>query len=351
MRMRSKGDNNMSWYEKHGPDQDVVISTRVRLARNINKYSYPHLLDNSETNELIQTVVDNVKKIDSKSFHLVELENLNITDRQTLAERHVMSPQLVNTKNNKAILINDEEDLSVLIMDEDHLRIQSIIAGFEPRATFDKAKKLAIALESVIDIAYDQEFGYLTACPTNVGTGLRVSALLHVPGLAHSGKFKYIIESLRRSGFTVRGYYGEGSAEQGQMIQVSNQVTLGQTDQELVNRFITVLGVFIKQERLARLKWYEEEPIKLKDKIYRSKAILDNAYLLGSEEAFNYLSDLRLGKALGFEDFPDYPKLLTIMHLIGAGSIQKRIGQVLTGEKRDEARAKLIQNHFTENNK
>lgn len=340
----------MSWYEKHGPDQDVVISTRVRLARNIKGHLCPHLLDKTKTNQVIQEIVDGVEKIDPKSFRLVELESLNLTDKQTLAERHLISPQIINAKNNKALLINEEEDLSVLILDEDHLRIQAISAGFEPLETFDRANKLAVALESVLDIAYDQEFGYLTACPTNVGTGLRVSALLHVPGLEHSRQLKYIIESLRRSGFTVRGYYGEGSAEQGQMIQVSNQITLGETDQDLVNKFIRMLSVFIKQERQAREKWYSEDPIRLKDRIFRAKAILSEACLIGSEEAFNCLSYLRLGRALGFDDFPDYPEILTLIYLIGRGSIQKRSGKTLAGEKRDEARANLIKKHFVEIN-
>lgn len=343
----------MSWYEEHGSDRDVVISTRVRLARNIKGYKFPHLLDGAETAELTNEVVTAVQRLDPQSFRLVELNSLNLTDKQSLAERHLISPQLINSKQNKALLINQNEDLSVLILDEDHLRIQAIKAGFDPDQAFEQAKNLAVALESVLEIACDQEFGYLTACPTNVGTGLRISALLHVPGLEHLNQLKYMIDSLRRSGFTVRGYYGEGSSEQGQMLQISNQITLGKTDKDLVNQFKTILSVFIKQEREARKHWYENEQIKLRDKVYRSKAILSNAYLIGHEEAFNCLSDVRLGRALGFAGFPDYTDILALIYLIGVGSIQKKEGQILNSEQRDIARAKLIKKYFAEltNNK
>lgn len=343
----------MSWYKEHGPDQDVVISTRVRFARNIKNYKFPHLLNGEETSELINIIVGAVQKLDPMSFHLVELNSLNLTDKQSLAERHLISPQLINSQQNKCLLINQDEYLSVLILDEDHLRIQAINAGFNPDQAFQQAKNLAVALESVLDIVYDQEFGYLTACPTNVGTGLRISALLHVPGLEHLNQLKYMIESLRRSGFTVRGYYGEGSSEQGQMLQISNQITLGKTDQDIVNQFKTILSVFIKQEREARKHWYENEQIKLQDKIHRSKAILSNAYLIGHEEAFNCLSDVRLGRALDFAGFPDYTDILSLIYVIGVGSIQKKEGQILNGEQRDIARAKLLKKYFTDfsNNK
>lgn len=339
----------MSWYEKHGPDQDIVISTRVRLARNLTNYSYPHLLNTKETEKIINNIVEGVQKIDPKSFLLIKSQEISDVEIRTLAERHIISPQLLKTKQNNAVLINEDEDLSVVILDEDHLRIQAMKAGFQPQKAFDKAKKLAIALESVLDIAYDKEFGYLTACPTNVGTGLRVSVLLHVPGLNNLGQLKFIIDSLRRSGCTVRGYYGEGSSDQGQMIQVSNQITLGQTDLDLVKKFESIIKILVKQEREARQKWYETDTLRLEDKIYRSKAILENAYLIGHEEAFNRLSVLRLGTALGFKNFPDYPEIQMLMYMVGVGSLQKREGKSLNEKERDKARAELIKDNLAKN--
>lgn len=336
----------MGWYEKHGPNQDIVVSTRVRLARNLTNYNFPHLLNSEETEKVIDKVVESIEKIDPKSFRLIKSKDITNTDKRTLAERHLISPQLLKTKQDKALLINDDEDLSIVILDEDHLRIQAINAGFQPKETFDQAKKLAIALESVLNIAYDKEFGYLTACPTNVGTGLRVSALLHVPGLSNLGQLKYIIDSLRRSGCTVRGYYGEGSSDQGKMIQISNQITLGQSDSDLVRKFESLLNIFINQEREARKKWYQQDTLHLEDKIFRSKAILENAYLIGYEEAFNRLSDLRLGRALDFENFPDYPQILSLMYVIGVASLQKRQGRILNSKERDEVRAELIKNNL-----
>ncbi len=338
----------MSWYEKHGPDQDIVISTRVRLARNVSGYAFPHLLDARKTGLLIEHIIEKVKLLDPVSFHVLRQDDLNDLDKQALAERHMINPQLIKTRKEKAILINQEEDLSLLLMDEDHIRIQSLRAGFQPDTAFDQAKKLAIALESVLDIAHDQEFGYLTSCPTNVGTGLRVSALLHVPGLNHQGNLKIIIDSLRRSGYTVRGYYGEGSQDQEQMIQISNQITLGQTDQSIVNKFKTMLNLLINEERKARRAWFDQDGLYLKDQICRADAILKNACLLDYKEAFHCLSLLRLGRALNFDGFPDYPEILKLSYLIGVASIQKLNGKMMNSRERDSYRAELIKTQFSD---
>ncbi len=332
----------MSWYDRHGPDQDVIVSTRVRLARNIKGHAFPHLLKEQEREDLIQEIADRVRQIDPVSFHLVRRDDLTDIDRLSLAEHHIINPMLLKSGQDHGLMINDQEDLSILLLDEDHLRVQSIAAGFRPDDVFDRAKKLATALESVLDIAKDKNFGYLTACPTNVGTGLRISVLFHAAGLNRLGQLKYLIDSLRRSGYTVRGYYGEGSQDQGQMIQVSNQVTLGQSDFDMVKKFSALMQVVIDKERNARKAWYDQEGIQLKDKIYRSKAILENAYLVGHNEAFACLSDLRLGRALGFEAFPDYPDILALSYLAGVGSIQKQKGKILQADERDAARAELI---------
>lgn len=332
----------MSWYDQHGPDQDVIISTRVRLARNIKGHAFPHLLKGQERKDLIREIASKVQQLDPVSFHLVQRDDLTDIDRLSLAEHHVINPQLLKSGQDHGLMINDQEDLSILLLDEDHLRVQAMAAGFRPNDVFDRAKKLATALESVLDIAQDRNFGYLTACPTNVGTGLRISAMFHAVGLNQLGQLSYLIDSLRRSGYTVRGYYGEGSRDQGQMIQVSNQITLGQSDLNIVRKFAALTQVVIDKERKARQVWYKQAGLQLKDKIYRSKAILENAYLIGQGEAISCLSDLRLGRALGFEGFPDYPDILALSYLAGVGSIQKQKGKILQAEERDEARAELI---------
>ncbi|NLJ94871.1 MAG: ATP--guanido phosphotransferase [Clostridiaceae bacterium] len=332
----------MSWYSEHGPDQDIVISTRVRLARNIADFPFPHLLDSEKSNELIDLIEENVNKIVPNFFRTLHFQDLSEIDKLALTERHIVSPQLLQDKSEKALLINDDEDQSIVICDEDHMRIQGLYPGFKPDETFDKTHKLAVALESILNVACDNEFGYLTACPTNVGTGLRISALLHVPGLHRLDQLKYIIDSIRRSGYTVRGYYGEGSTEKGQMVQVSNQITLGQSDENLIEKFNTLLNSFIKKEREARKIWYQQRKIQLEDKIYRSQGILQSASLISYDEAFEHLSNLRLGRALDFDNFPDYPDILTLSYLVGVGSIQKLEGKVLSGTERDAARAAFI---------
>ncbi|NLZ71120.1 MAG: ATP--guanido phosphotransferase [Clostridiaceae bacterium] len=341
----------MSWYSQHGPDQDIVISTRVRLARNIVGFPFPHLLNEEQSEKLINMINDSVNTIDPNSFHLIRFNNISEIDKLAFTERHIISPQLLKNCSEKALIINSDEDLSIVISDEDHMRIQGICAGFEPDKCFDKTKKLAVALEGILNIAYDQEFGYLTACPTNVGTGLRISALLHVPGLYRLDQLKYLIDSIRRSGYTVRGYFGEGSSEKGQMIQISNQITLGQSDTTLIEKFKSMLQMFIEKERKARKIWYQERTIQLEDKIYRSEAILKNALLISYDETFEHLSNLRLGKSLELEDFPDYPEILTLSYLVGVGSIQKLEGEKLNGAQRDEVRAKLIKNTLINKNK
>lgn len=332
----------MHWYEEHGPSQDVIISTRVRLARNITEFPFPHLLKEQEKDQIIQKIIEAVKKIDPVSFRILRLKELSDIEKNTLTERHLINPQLVRGNEDISILVNEEENLSQIILDEDHIRIQSIQPGLQTQKAFERANQLAIALESVLQIAKDKEFGYLTSCPTNVGTGLRISSILHVPGLTRLGQIQALLDSLRRSGYTVRGYYGEGSEEQGQMIQVSNQVTLGQSDQILIKKFEKLMNLLIEQERFARKTWYEREKLTVEDMIYRSKAILENAKLISHKEAFRRLSDLRLGKALGISEMPDYPELLGLTYIIGIGSIQKLTGEALDSAKRDEKRAKLI---------
>ncbi len=341
----------MHWYEQHGPNQDIVISTRVRLARNMTDFPFPHLLNEKQKDEVITKIVEAVKTIDPVSFHTLRLEELPNIGKMTLTERHLINPQALKNNQDIAIMVNQDENLSLVILDEDHIRIQAIQAGLQTEKAFKEANRLAVALQSVLNIAFDREFGFLTSCPTNVGTGLRISTILHVPGLTRLGQIKSLVDSLRRSGYTVRGYYGEGSEEQGQMIQVSNQVTLGQTDQLLLKKFEKLMSLLIEQERFARKTWYEREKLPLENTIYRSKAILENAILIDHQEAFKRLSDLRLGKALGFSDMPDYPELLSLSYLIGTGSIQHLSGGVLNSMQRDERRAKLIAETLTKENR
>jgi protein arginine kinase len=335
----------MTWYLDQGPESDVIISSRVRLARNLARYPFPHRMDSQQARLAADEVVQAFYLGDEerrRHYLMVDLETLSDEDIQALAEKRLISDDLARHGLQHRALISRDESISIMINEEDHIRIQSMQAGLNLETAYEAAAQTAMILEQSLSLAYSERYGFLTACPTNTGTGMRASVMAHLPGLVMAGRIKAAIDSLAKLGFAVRGHQGEHSKSQGNLFQISNQLTLGISEDDLINDLKRMLQQLIEQERKARHELYRLQPLALEDRIMRARGILGHARLITTEEAAALLSDLRLGLSLGL--LPDLSErdINRILAAIGPASIQKARGSVLAAEERDSARAAVI---------
>lgn len=282
------------WYQKIAKDSDVVVSTRIRYARNISGYSFTNLLKKEELEQIINIVT---KYIDKEKYQIFNMKNMDLITQDSLREKYYISKELVGNKNS-AIVMNQDNSLVCMINEEDHLRIQSFEAGFEIENCYRRLKEFSDELEKYISFSQSEKYGYLTSCPTNVGSAMRVSMMLHLPGLKKTGTLSQVLEQVSSMGFSVRGVYGENSDTIGNMYQISNRKTLGVTDQEILDSLKMIIISVIEAERKARevLK----NNISFEDEIYRSYGILKNARKLNLKEAMKLLSNVRVGVSMGF---------------------------------------------------
>ncbi len=341
----------MTWYIDKGPESDVIISSRIRLARNLAQYPFPHRMDNVQARQAADEIINSFMAADEsrrRDFLTIDLETLNEIDRMALAEKHLVSDDLARTGKNHRVIISRDESLSIMVNEEDHIRIQAMQAGLDLEGAFAIAASASRQFEERLGIAYNDQFGFLTACPTNTGTGMRASAMAHLPGLVMTGKIRTIVDSLGKMSFAVRGYHGEGSKSQGNVFQISNQLTLGLSEEDLITDLKRMLSQLIDQERKARRAIYRSRPIFVEDKVMRSAGLLQNARLMAADEALDLLSDLRLGLALGLIHGITESAVNRLIASIGPASIQKSSGRPMTPEERDVARATAVRGIFGE---
>ncbi len=339
----------MTWYIDQGPESDVMITSRIRLARNLDHYPFPHRMDKDQSRQAGEEITKAFfghNKERKNHYLLVELDDLNEADQLALAEKRLISRDMAKDGSNRRVIISRDEAVSIMINEEDHIRIQSMQPGLNLEAAYEAAAAVTLALEGSLSLAYSEKYGFLTACPTNTGTGMRASVMAHLPGLVMSGRIKDVIESLNKMGFAVRGNYGEHSKAQGHMFQISNQLTLGLTEDDLISDLQRMLVQLIDQERKVRREVYRQQPIKIEDRIMRSFGLLTYARLLSHEEVTGLLSDIRLGLALGLLPGVKETDINKAWSSIGPASIQKSKGQPMTAEERDHARASLMNEIF-----
>lgn len=280
--------------------EDIVISSRVRLARNIKDHRFPHLLKDEESKEIIDLFQKAMEKIDEKKeFTFQRMNEINSVGRRMLMEEHLVSPELNKNKDISAYFLHKDRKVNLLINEEDHLRLQVIDEDFSLRDNLNRAREMETALEKEINFAFDDKYGYLTTCPTNVGTGLRASIMVHLPALREADYMEGLQDSLNKLGITVRGFYGEGSKASGDLYQISNQQTLGISEQMLVDKIENIAHRIVMNERNVRLRTLEKHPVEIKDKVFRALGVLKYARQIEEEEAFQCLSNLRLGIDLG----------------------------------------------------
>lgn len=331
------------WFENHEVDNSIVISSRVRLARNLKNYAFPHKLKKEELDSLLEKIEAAAALPDDKELRLIEVDLLTPEQKLSLMERHMISLLMVEKTEKCGVLVSDDEKLSVLLNEEDHIRIQSVTAGECIEEAYSMAMEMDDRLEKTVEYAFDENYGYLTACPTNVGTGMRASYMMHLPCLEATGQMRNVIGAISKFGVTARGIYGEGTEPMGSIYQISNQVTLGQTEEEIIQNLNRVSMLVTEQEKRMCQKLLNESRNELEDKIYRSYGILTHARQISASEAMTYLSNLRIGFMLGFLDVKK-PKdtIYNIMMHTQPGSLKKRFGKEIDGNKSEQLRASYI---------
>ncbi|MFK7697394.1 protein arginine kinase [Paenibacillus sp. HJGM_3] len=333
------------WMSSNGPDQDVVISSRIRLARNLNTHPFPMLATNSQSEEVlerIEQIMANEELGTISEFQFIPLDQLSELEKKVLVEKHLISPNLANEARHGAVILSQNESVSIMINEEDHLRIQCLCPGFQIREAWDLANQIDDVFESQLDYAFDEHRGYLTSCPTNVGTGIRASVMMHLPALVLTQQMNRILSAINQVGLAVRGLYGEGSEATGNVFQISNQITLGQSEQEIIDSLYSVVRQIIEHERAARQKLMNESRLRLVDRVNRSYGILSHANIMDTKEAAQRLSDVRLGIDLGIIENVSPTVLNELSVMTQPGSLQHWSGTKLSPEDRDIRRAELI---------
>ncbi|QWU15779.1 Protein-arginine kinase [Paenibacillus sophorae] len=333
------------WMRSGGSHSEIVISSRVRIARNIQHHPFPLLATKNQADEVLDVlapVVDQNQDAGYGTFELVKLDELEELDKKVLVEKHLISPNLVNDSRSGAVLLNEEESVSIMINEEDHLRIQCLFPGFQVREAWERATAIDDIFEESVDYAFDDRRGYLTSCPTNVGTGLRASVMMHLPALVMTKQIGRILSAVNQVGLTARGIYGEGSEAAGNIFQISNQITLGQTEAEIIDNLHGVAIQIIDHERNARQRLLDDSALRITDRIMRSYGILSYAAVMELKEASQRLSDVRLGVDLGILKAPSISVLNELNVKTQPGFLQKMFGEKLSSAECDMYRAKLF---------
>ncbi|MGI6684302.1 MAG: protein arginine kinase [Bacillota bacterium] len=334
------------WTEGVGPNSDIVISSRVRLARNIHNIPFPDMLGEEKEKEILNSIkyiVDTPKfKEKMGSFDFIALNELSNLEKWVLVEKHLISPQHAQSHGPKGVIIKDDESVSVMVNEEDHLRIQCLLSAMQLNEAWSLADKIDDVLEQSLDFAFDKDKGYLTSCPTNVGTGMRASVMLHLPGLVLTRQGYQVFATMGQIGLTVRGMYGEGSEALGNLFQISNQVTLGLTEEEILNHLNAVTLQVIDQERNARKMLYQETKEQLEDRVWRAYGILSHARSISSQESMSLLSELRLGIDMNIIQGIDPKVFNALMVSIQTSFLQQKSQTELQPHQRDIIRASTI---------
>lgn len=339
------------WMEAGGPHADVVLSSRIRLARNVATLPFPHRMKDAQAEQLIRLVESGVKEINlmglSSKVELHRLADTKPLERQVLVDKHLISPQQAQTARGRAVAISEDESISIMINEEDHLRIQCLAPGLQLRETWAVASVVDDALEQKLEYAFHGERGYLTACPTNVGTGLRASVMMHLPGLVLTQQAGRLFHSLSQFGLVVRGLYGEGTEAAGHIFQVSNQTSLGKAEEEIVEHLEAVVLKVIETEQEARRHLFREMRLQIEDRVGRAYGLLSSARILPSDEAMKLLSDVRMGIDLGILPKLSHRTVNELMVAMQPAFLQRKEGRELSPLERDERRATLIRSRLS----
>lgn len=336
----------MTWKTKENTS-DIAISTRVRIARNLKDTIFPHKASADTLEKVCADVCDAILNSSSyifNEFSYIPIENINENEKEMLIEKHLISPNLALKKAGAGALIDKNEQISIMINEEEHIRIQCLLPGLSLETAYDMANKIDDLLEERIEYAFDDRYGYLTSCPTNLGTGVRMSVMLHLPALSITNNINGILKTVSRYGLTIRGIYGEGTESMGDLFQISNQNSLGMTENEILLNVKAVTKGVIKRERELRSMLFEKDNCSIKDKIMRSYGILLYAEKIDVKEAMQLLSIIRLGVDMGIITSISIDKINEIILNIHTAILKNNIDVDENNENIDQKRAEYIKN-------
>lgn len=331
------------WYNLSGPEADIAVSTRIRLARNLNGMPFPSKMTDAQfevVNESVRKAVFESNTPYAKSLKFIYMKDIPENERFSMVERHIISQRFASNCENRAIIISEDESVCIMLGEEDHIRIQVILSGLQLEKAYDIAENIDSLLCGILDLAFDDKLGFLTECPTNLGTGLRASVMLHLPVIENSGEMSGLVDSINKIGLTVRGMYGEGTKPIASLYQISNQITLGISEKTAIDNLKIITMQLIEKERAYRSQLNR---LKVEDLSMRALGILKNARILSSGEMMEKLSEIKLGISMGTVELNVLPVKLMIEgqpHMI-----MRKLGE-MSPEERDIERAKMIRNSF-----
>ena len=332
------------WYLGVGEQSDIVVSTRIRLARNLNEYPFPNKLNTKSRTALNNIIKDAVETDNKFDLRFVEMKSLARFEAASMAERHIISPEFASDADGRALLISKDEDICIMLNEEDHIRIQIMKSGFALDEAYQVADEIDDLLGSKLEYAFDERIGYLTQCPTNLGTGMRASVMLHLPALTMNGQIHKLINTISKLGLTFRGAFGEGTKATGDMYQLSNQITLGISEEFAIRNLKAITLQLCASERAAREELLKS--IDTEDAIYRAYGTLKWARLLSTKELMDNLSLVRLGSVAGKISVP-IETLNELMISMQPASINVMAAQKLDEKERDTIRATKVRNRLS----
>lgn len=346
MQLNDFFSHTSEWLKGTGPNADIVISSRIRLARNLSKFPFPHRASKKHSEDVLAIIEDISKRVDylknTTSFKLAELDAV---DKQFLVERHLMSLEHTQKTNSKAVIIDIDEIIAIMVNEEDHLRIQVMQSGFNLLEAWSIINTIDDCLAKELSFAFMPDWGYLTACPTNTGTGMRGSVMLHLPALVMTRQINRVLAAIAKLSFTTRGFFGEGTEATGNFFQISNQVSLGHSEEEIIENINGLIRQIIEQEKQAREMLLSRNRALLEDRINRSFGILKSAYIISSNETIELLSMVRLGCDLGIVNKDmDRRTINELFLLTQPAHLQKMENKKLSSQERDVKRAEILRN-------
>ncbi|PJI08809.1 MULTISPECIES: protein arginine kinase [Clostridium] len=335
-----------NWLNNTNNNNQMVITTRIRLARNIKGIPFPDKLSDDEGRNVVEKVNSAFNKSENQNFKCIDLwENDNNCNAEFL-EKHLISKKLIDNSRKSAFILNNDETVSIMINEEDHLRLQAITAGLNLKEAYNCIDKIDDELEENIDYAFDEKLGYLTACPTNLGTGMRASVMIHLPALSMNNEMGRVLNALSQIGITIRGLWGEGSKAIGGLYQISNQVTLGMSEMDIISNLKTVVEQIMNQENLSRERIMKKYKYELEDKMYRSLGILKNSVILDINECLNLISNVRIGVEMGIIKNIDINKLNNLLVNVQKATLQEIYNKKLSKSEENIKRALYVRENL-----
>ena len=336
-------NQDSEWLKGTGPNSNIAMSSRTRLARNIDKYSFTHWAPKKQLSDIVALAKDAAGSSEyMKDALFIQLKDLSELDRQFLVERHLISPEHAKDVEYKALIVDPKEMVSIMINEEDHLRVQVLQSGLNIIEAWRIINEIDTSLSKNLAFAYSPKWGYLTACPTNTGTALRGSVMLHLPALVFTGQLNTVLNATAKLGLNIRGLYGEGTEASGNIFQLSNQVSMGRTEEDIIENIERIVNQIISREEAMRRQILAKNKQLLEDRVWRAYGTLRNAHIISSNETIMLFSTIRLGVELGIVKVPDTRLINELIILTQPAHLQKLEGKLLNTEERDIKRAELI---------